>query len=203
VYTPKPFNITDIHCLHDFIEAYSFATLISQKGQDVDVTHLPVMLNRDQGEKGTLFWHVAKANPHATAFDELKSALLIFHGPHAYVSHTWYTTSPSVPTWNYAVVHVYGEPQKISQECLSEDLSKMMRHYEKTPIETHFIPEGYKNNQLTHIVGFRMKISRIDGKFKLGQNRSPEDQEGMLQGLRKTNTPEALSLAEFIQSIRD
>jgi len=203
VYIPKPFNITDIHCLHDFIETYPFATLISQKGQDVDVTHLPVMLDRDQGEKGALSWHVAKANPHATAFDDLKSALLIFHGPHAYVSHTWYVTSPGVPTWNYAVVHVYGEPQKISQDCLSEDLSKMVRHYEGTVSENHLISETYKNNQLEHIVGFHMEISRIDGKFKLGQNRSSEDQEGMLQGLRKTNTPEAMSLVAFIQSNRD
>ncbi len=202
MYTPKPFNITNINCLHDFIEAYPFATLVSHKVPDFDVTHLPVLFNRDWGEKGTLSWHVAKANPHATAFDEIKSALLVFHGPHAYVSHTWYKTTPSVPTWNYAVVHVYGEPQKISQDCLSEDLSKMVSHYEGTASENHLIPEPYKNNQLDHIVGFRMEISRIEGKYKLGQNRSSEDQEGMLQGLRKKNTPETLSLANFIQKMR-
>lgn len=112
MYTPKSFNITDVSRLHNFVETYPFATLISQKNQDLDVTHVPVLLDRNQGEKGTLSWHVAKANPHATAFDGLKSALLISQGSHAYISHTWYKTTPNVPTWNYAVVHAYGEPYK-------------------------------------------------------------------------------------------
>lgn len=202
MYTPKPFNITDISRLHDFIENYPFATLISQKNQDFDVTHVPVLLDRTQGEKGTLSWHVAKANPHATAFDELKSALLIFQGPHAYISHTWYKTIPSVPTWNYAVVYAYGEPTKVSHECLSADLSKMMSAFEESTPETSVPFESYKSAQLDHIVGFRMEISRIEGKFKLGQNRSPEDQEGMLQGLCQTNTPAGVDLEEFIQGMR-
>lgn len=206
MYTPPSFQVTDLGQLHNFIEAYPFATLISQSGNDLDVSHIPVLLDRKKGEKGTLLWHVAKANPHASTFDTPKSALFIFRGPHAYISHGWYETSPSVPTWNYAVVHAHGTPQKVDKEHLSEDLSRMVRHFErKNDIEypSPEIPKTYRESLLDHIVGFHMEITRIEGKFKLGQNRSPEDQKGMIKGLYAENTHESTELANFIHLIRD
>jgi transcriptional regulator len=127
---------------------------------------------------------------------------VIFQGPHAYISPTWYKTKPAVPTWNYAVVHAYGIPHKISQDELSQDLSRMIEFYEgkaaKEP--TYPVTKAYQNELLSYIVGFRMVMNRVEAKFKLGQNRSLDDQKGMLEGLRETGTPEALSLVSFIQS---
>ncbi|MDR3478265.1 MAG: FMN-binding negative transcriptional regulator [Gammaproteobacteria bacterium] len=187
-------KITDINQLHQFIEQFNFATLISHVNGKLNVSHIPVMLNRNENTHGMLAWHLAKQNPHARELDGSENALFIFHGPHAYVSPNWYKSSPSVPTWNYAVVHAYGNPKQASHEQLESDLSQMVMQHEG---DSHYsIPDDYQRKLMDHIVGFRMEITKIEGIFKLGQNRSQEDQSGMLAGLQSHSA----ALAEFIQS---
>jgi len=141
---------------------------------------------------------VAKQNPHSKEFDGIKKALFIFHGPHAYVSPSWYTSSPSVPTWNYAVIHAHGNPIQVSNEQLASDLSQMVVQHERD--SNYVIPDDYKLKLMDHIVGFSMEIIKIESAFKLGQNRSQEDQDGMLAGLQRNSA--GSGLAEFIQSIQ-
>lgn len=202
MYTPKAFENNNIEQLHQFIERFNFATLVSHHDGELQVTHVPVMLNRKQGKYGALAWHMAKLNPHAKVLEDVKNTLCVFRGPHAYISPSWHEKTPDVPTWNYAAVHVHGVPVLISKEQLSSDLSIMVRHHEGLLNNPDYIvPDEYKNKLMNYAVGFHMEISRIEGKFKFSQNRSLKHQEEMLQGLRKQNTPEALALADFVQSI--
>lgn len=200
MYIPKSFQIKDIGKIHDFMESYSFVTLISYNTQTPKITHLPVLLNKSKGAYGTLRGHMTLANNHLEEFTGLTKALCIFNGPHAYISHTWYKTSLAVPTWNYAVVHAYGCPKIISQEELFEDLDKMMEYFEGSNGSEKQISKDYKSNLLNHIKGFSMEIEQIEAKFKLGQNRSVEDQMGMMEGLEKNNSIEAKAFLEFIRS---
>ncbi len=184
--------------LQQFIEQYNFATLISQENGNMLVSHVPIILYRDLGEYGTLAWHVAKQNPHAKSFDGNENALLIFHGPHSYISPQWYKSYPNVPTWNYAVVRAYGNPQEITNDDLINDLTQMVMQQEKN--SNYVIPNDYMLKLMNHIVGFRMQITKIENIFKLGQNRNQEDQEGMILGL--LNSDNGLSLADLMKSIQ-
>lgn len=191
---------TNINQLHQFMEQFNFCTLVSHSNEELNVSHVPVVLHRAKGLYGTLDWHVAKQNPHAKIFDGNKKTLCIFHGPHAYISPRWYRSSPNVPTWNYAIVHAYGSPKKISNEELSSDLLKMIIQYEGN--SNYIIPDDYKLKLMDHIIGFSMEITKIESLFKLGQNRSQEDQHGMLLGLQQQSNKTDLALAEFIQSMQ-
>src|SRR5215204_4517774 len=110
MYVPASFAISDEKTLESFIERYDFATLTSSSSTGLVASHIPIMLRRSGG-RAVLLGHVARANSQWQQFDGRAEALAIFHGPHAYVSPTWYATSPAVPTWNYAAVHVYGKPR--------------------------------------------------------------------------------------------
>lgn len=201
MYIPKSFENKNIDQLHQFMEKFNFATLVSNSDKP-QISHVPVMLDRTQGEFGTLIWHVAKINSHATVLDGNKNSLFIFHGPHAYISPAWYKTVPNVPTWNYAVVHAFGTPERVNKTQLSQDLTQLVNYHESllNQKENYIIPDSYKEKLLEHIEGFRMEIKKIEGKFKLGQNRSVDDRNGMINGLRNQNNDEAQVLADFIQS---
>jgi transcriptional regulator len=203
MYIPQDFKNNNIEQLHHFIVQYNFATLVSHCNGEMQVTHIPVMLDTQIGIYGTLTWHMAQLNEHHKHLNGNTEALFIFHGPHAYISPTWYKRVPSVPTWNYAVVHVRGIPQMISQAQLSDDLTKMVDYHESilNLDKSYNIPKDYKQKLLDHIVGFKMEIKQIEGKFKLGQNRSLEDQMGVLQGLKNTQSSEGITLANFIENL--
>ena len=113
MYIPKAFQVSDSRVLAEFIASNSFATLISSVQGSLFATHLPLILDQSRSSQGVLLGHVARANRHWQAFDGQQEALAIFHGPHAYISPSWYaSSSPAVPTWNYAVAHVYGVPPR-------------------------------------------------------------------------------------------
>ena len=111
MYIPKAFEVTDLSTLHEFIETYSFGTLVTVAGEQPVATRLPLILDRARGRNGSLLGHVARTNPQWRSFDGDRQCLVMFDGPHAYISPSWYATSPAVPTWNYAAVHVYGIPR--------------------------------------------------------------------------------------------
>lgn len=206
MYIPKSFENKDLEQMHQLMEKYNFATLISYAKDNFQVSHLPLILKRNEGQYGILAGHFAKQNPHANLIDnENNKVLCIFHGPHAYISPTWYKSYPSVPTWNYVVVHAYGKLDGITQEELSKDLKQLTSQQEFLLKErSHYvIPSDYQNKLMEHIVGFKIEILHIEGKYKLGQNRSFEDQAGMLQGLFNENTNESIMLANFIKTMRE
>jgi transcriptional regulator len=200
MYIPKAFHVPDSPALDAFILHHSFATLVSTVDGTLFATHLPLLLDRPSSSPGVLLGHVARANPHWRAFDGQQEALAIFHGPHAYISPSWYTTSPAVPTWNYAVVHVYGVPHVVEDEAwLAALVDRLVALYEAgmpTPWPG-VLPAEFKAHLLNAIVGFSMAITRVEGKFKLGQNRPLGDQLGMVRQLETSADPLAQALGEF------
>ena len=201
MYIPSSFRIDAADVLYDFIDDYSFATLVSVRGGIPFATHLPLLLDR---ERKVLLGHVAKANPHAEVFGARSESLAIFHGPHAYISPAWYVTAPAVPTWNYAAVHVYGPLEPLSESRTRElvDLTVDKYESERSVPWPNDLPQDFREKMLRGIVGFEMPIARIEGKFKLGQNRSEADQAEMFSHLQSAGL-DARSLAEFIARHRE
>jgi transcriptional regulator len=186
VYIPKLFRETDQVALHDLMRAYSFATLISQHDGAPYASHLPMLLQADAGPQGTLVGHMARANPQWRDFDPSQEVLTIFQGPHAYVSPSWYETELSVPTWNYAVVHAYGTPRVIEDSAALYDILKAVVQMYEAPFEQPWpfaLPEDYVDKMMRAIVGFSISITRLEGKYKLSQNRPPEDQQRVVEAL--------------------
>jgi transcriptional regulator len=196
MYIPSSFRIDAPDVIYDFIDDYSFATLVSVCGGIPFATHLPLLLDR---ERRALLGHVARANPHADVFGAGSESLAIFNGPHAYISPSWYATAPAVPTWNYAAVHVYGPLEPLSEIRTRELVDLTVDKYEsKRPIPwPNDLPQDFREKMLAAIVGFEMPIGRVEGKFKLGQNRSEADQARMYSQLKSAGA-DARSLAEFI-----
>lgn len=202
MYLPGHFEVTDRATLEAFIERHSFATLVNVVDGAPFATHLPLVLDRGGSEHGSLLGHVARANPHWKSFDGASQALAIFQGPHAYVSPSSYAATPAVPTWNYAVVHAYGAPRAIDDEVwLVRLVDRLVGIYEagRTPPWPGTLPADYKAKQLRAIVGFEMVITRIEGKFKLNQNRSLEDQRGAIRDLETRDDPEAQAVAAMMK----
>jgi transcriptional regulator len=203
MYVPKAFAVTDREVLHSFIEANSFATLVTTVEGAPFATRLPMLLDRNAGVHGTLIGHVARANPHRRSFDGNAAALAMFDGPHAYISPHWYATSPAVPTWNYATVHAYGTPRIIEDPRRVEEIvERLAATYEAAlpqPWSARELPPDFKANLLKAIVGFEMPIDRIDGKFKFGQNRPLEDQVAILATLEARADARSPQLADLIR----
>jgi transcriptional regulator len=182
MYIPGTFHVEETAPLHDLIRRYSFATLITEGEEGPFATHLPLLLDAEAGPFGTLRGHLARANPQWKMFREDRNALIIFQGPHAYVSPLWYTVQPSVPTWNYAVVHAYGIPCLLPDASLPDLMREMVALYEPHPDQLT-MPDDYLHNMVRGIVGFEFPITRLEGKYKLSQNRSEADREGVIAAL--------------------
>src|SRR5581483_10156386 len=198
MYIPAAFKVEDRSLLYEFIERYSFATLITTAEGIPFASHLPLLLDR---EREVLLGHLARANPHWQSFDGMHEGLIIFSGPHAYISPSWYATSPAVPTWNYAAVHVYGTPRLLEADQLSGLLARLVSHYEagnERPWQ-YDLPEDYRQRMERAVVGVEVPITRIEGKFKLGQNRTVEDRRGMLTRL-KVGHADGQALAAFMEA---
>lgn len=204
MYTPDNFKVTDLPTLQRDMERWNFATLITPQPQgDLQVTHLPLLLNRDNGRLGALAGHMAKTNPQWKAFGASLESLAIFHGPHAYVSPRWYRTEVAVPTWNYAVVHAYGIPRVLHEaESMERHLHQLIRYHEGTA------PESWRPDKLPRetfealikaVVCFEMPVARIEGKAKLSQNRPAHDVPGVIQGLQATGRTDDRKLADLMR----
>ena len=190
MYIPKAFREDDINTLHNLMQEYSFATLITQHEGVPFATHLPFLLDTQRGPHGTLLAHMARANTQWHDFNSEQEVLTIFQGPHAYISPSWYEVELSVPTWNYAVVHAYGIPRLIED---GEELYKLL----KILIETHEaqfknpwpfqLPDDYLQKMIRGIVGFEIEITRLEGKFKMSQNRTESERENVIASLQESS----------------
>lgn len=205
MYTPENFKVSDLQTLHADMERWNFATLVTPDTEGgLQVTHLPLLLKRDAGGLGVLAGHMAKANAHWKAFNDSRESLAIFHGPHAYISPRWYRTDEAVPTWNYVVVHAFGLPRLLHEdEAMEAHLRQLIGYHEGTG------PQSWRPDKLSPetftalmkaIVCFEMPILRLEGKAKLGQNRSRDDIVGAIQGLRATDSAANHELAKMTQS---
>jgi transcriptional regulator len=170
LYRPSSFACDDRETLLAFIRANPFATVINPGKDNPWVAHLPLIY-----ENGQLFGHMARANPLVHAFGSA-DVQVIFHGPHAYVSPTWYAKAPAVPTWNYAVVHALGPARLLNDDETTQVVDRMAELFEPDGTwRFSGLPENYRTDMLRGIVGLSIAVLRIEGKFKLSQNRDETD----------------------------
>lgn len=203
MYIPSYFRVDDPAKIAAFIRNYSFATLITSDGGAPFASHLPMLLHPEEGSRGTLLSHMALANSQWRHFASGQEAMAIFHGPHSYISPSWYKAKAAVPTWNYAVVHAYGVPKIFSERdrilsLLRETISAYESSFEN-PWRGD-LPEEYRDKLMQAIVAFEMPINRLEAKFKLGQNRPAEDSQGVFEALSRSEDPEGHSLARLMLS---
>jgi transcriptional regulator len=196
MYIPAAFRETRLEVLHALILEHSFGTLVSSLEDGLFATHLPFLLDPEIGDCGTLLGHMARANPHWRELGRADS-LVIFQGPHAYISPSWYVTEPAVPTWNYSAVHAHGRAWLIEDPRRVRDLlERTVRTFDAHGWSTDRVTEEYIENLSKAIVAFEIPITRIEGKRKLSQNRPVEDALGAVAGLESTRDPMSEALAE-------
>lgn len=187
MYIPKHFREDDLAVLQKVMRDYSFATLVSTREDGVPIaTHLPFVYEPEPAPYGTLKAHMALGNPHWRVFQEERDSLVIFQGPHTYISPSWYEVELSVPTWNYATVHAYGRPRIITDHAeLYEHLKTLIATHEaQFPNPWPFqLPADYVEKMMKGVVGFALEITRLEGKFKMSQNRSPNEQKRVIEEL--------------------
>ena len=190
MYQPDHFRVDDLPQLHALMRARPFATLVSSGALGLYATHLPTVL-RDDAPFGVIECHLARANPHWKDVAAGNEALMIFQGPDAYVTPNWYPSKAEhgkvVPTWNYAVVHAYGRPAVMQERDWLlrhvTELTAQQESGEAQPWLTSDAPPAFIDVMLRGIVGFRFDIARLEGKWKMSQNREMKDRAGVVQGL--------------------
>jgi transcriptional regulator len=202
MYLPKHFREDDLTQLHNFMRQYPFALIVTNQDGAPVGSHIPLLLNEQQGPYGTLTGHFALGNQQWQTFDGSQQALVVFQEPHAYISPTWYEEpAKSVPTWNYAVVHAYGTPHLIDDQA---ELMRLLAAQSKTfeaPIDSPWTFEQsdpWIQKMARGVVGFSLEISRLEGKFKLNQNRSLCDQERVASALSKADNSASTSIASLM-----
>ena len=205
MYSPKFNQVHDRALLLEVMRAYSFATLFgpaSGEHAGATATHLPLVV-KDEGEHGILEGHFAKANPHWQALAGHET-LVVFAGPHSYVSPTLYTEPLSVPTWNYIAVHAHGTLALVEDDAAKEALlADLIAAHEPSYLDHwHGLPEGFRRTMLAGIMGFRIPIARIEGKFKLSQNRAPEERRNV-HAAQSAGSPEEQALARWMERLLD
>ena len=202
VYLPQHFAETRPEILADVMRRASFATLVTHGEGGLIASQLPFIYDAGEGPHGTLLCHLARPNPQVEDLRAGSEALVIFAGPHAYVSPSWYATHPSVPTWNYVAVHAYGTPEVIEdREALTRLLDRLSRIYEEGRPEPWRLadqPEAYLAGMARGIVGFAIRVSRLQGKFKLSQNRNETDRRRVAAALAEEDDPLAREVATLM-----
>jgi transcriptional regulator len=208
MYLPEQFRVDDVADLHALMRARPFATLVSAGAAGLMATHLPTVL-KDDGPYGTIECHVARANPHWREFaaGAGADALMIFQGPEGYITPTWYASKAEhgkvVPTWNYAVVHAYGRAEAM------DDVAWLRRHVgeltaqqeagEAKPWAVTDAPESFIAGTARAIVGIRLQIARLEGKWKMSQNREIKDREGVVKGLGRRGEGDDADIAAIVR----
>jgi transcriptional regulator len=201
MYVPPAFAQNDLPTLHSFIERHSFGLLVSSIEKTPFGSHLPILLRRNEGPHGTLVGHMARANPH---WQEIvgQTALVVFTGPHTYISPTWYEAPNVVPTWNFTAVHVTGTVEIFEgHEELRSILQETVQVYEQSmPNPWSFDDSGtFAERMMAQIVGFRIPIERIEGKFKLSQNQPVERRAKVVRALEQQTGENAQQVARLMR----
>jgi transcriptional regulator len=186
MYIPECFREADLAELHECMRQNSFATVVTQHEGRPFASHLPLLLE-SRGEFGMLVGHMARGNPQWHDFVAGAEILAIFHGPHAYVSPAWYENPQSVPTWNYVAVHAYGTARMMDEAALDGLLPRMVDGYQTADESWRYdLPQDMRSRMLQAIIGFEIMLTRVEGKFKLSQNRSFADRRRVMAELSQS-----------------
>ncbi|MEH7225412.1 FMN-binding negative transcriptional regulator [Bacillus sp. JJ1566] len=198
MYIPKHFKLDDEEVIYDFIEKYGFATLFSKHKGEPYATHLPLMLNKCEH---ALYGHFARPNEQwMDAENQL--VLVVFQGPHCYISPSWYETNKAVPTWNYVSIHVYGKLEIIEDKnVIFDSLDDLVNKYESpdSPYNLNVVVPSFIEGMSKGIVAFRIKITKIEAKAKLSQNHPVERQELVINHLENTSQHDNLQVASLMK----
>jgi transcriptional regulator len=184
-----------------FLQANPFAILVSATETGPFATHLPILARETDGRLH-LRGHVAKANPQWKLLEQEQESLVVFNGPHAYISPSLYEIRESVPTWNYAAVHVYGPGTVFTDEArLSELLLELIERFDSSYLEQwSSLGEQYRNRMLQHIVGFEVAATRVETKFKLSQNRTKAERENVIRSLASSPDSTVAAVAALMKA---
>jgi transcriptional regulator len=194
MYLPKHFAQNDRELLAAFIDYYAFGVLVTVFENRPFASHIPFLYDRDAN---VLLGHIARANPQWQHFSNGADVMVIFQGPHAYVSPSWYL-APGVPTWNYAVVHVYGTAQALDAGArISDIIERLTEKFERNN-QPPWLPK-YEQKQLAAIVGIEIRVKEVQGKFKLSQNRSAADHDAVVAKLKASGSENDMALAKLME----
>ncbi len=202
MYSPAHFKVEERGELVSFMRRHSFATVVTHDGTVPHATHMPVLVREEEGQRLTLATHLARANPQWRHFDDRREVLVIFTGPHAYISPAWYATEPAVPTWNYTAVHAYGRPRIVTDHARFAAMLRELVEFYESPREGRWhgaMPDGFRDRLMAGIVGVEIEVTRIEGKFKLSQNRNAEDKAGVIAVLAASGDAMDREVAELMR----
>jgi len=202
MFVPDHFRVDDVAQMHALMRGRPFAALVSAGASGLYGSHLPTVL-KDDGEFGVIECHLSRANPHWRDLAAGGEAMMIFQGADGYITPNWYPTKAEtgkvVPTWNYAIVHAYGQPEvKDDREWLKRHVGELTTQQEKgeaQPWKLSDAPDSYIDVMTRGIVGFRFAITRLQGKWKMSQNREKPDWEGVVRGLEARAAGDDLEIA--------
>jgi len=204
MYLPELFRVEDVAQMHALMRARPFAALVSAGPSGLFASHLPTVL-KDEGRYGVIECHLARANPHCRDLAG-GEALMIFQGAEGYITPNWYPSKAEggkvVPTWNFAAVHAYGRPEVVNDaDWLRRHVTELTAQQERDqprPWAPSDAPASFIDTMLRGIVGFRFAITRLEGKWKMSQNRTPQDREGVVKGLTLRDRGDDREIAELI-----
>jgi transcriptional regulator len=202
VYLPPAFTETRPAVLVEHIERHDFGLLVSNGEAGLVASHIPFLIERD-ADKLHLHGHLARPNPQVGGLAQASEVLAIFSGPHAYISPSWYASSPAVPTWNYVDIHAYGTVRLIEDADWLRALLRRLseRHEARNPVPWRMqdLPETYLQGMLNGIIGFDIAVTRLEGKFKLSQNRPAADRPLVIAALERQSDANALAVARLMR----
>lgn len=200
MYIPKFYKVTDFDEIQEFIQQHSFATLVTtRKGRPI-ATHLPLQLMKED-DTYFLTGHMAYGNPQWRTFEDIDEVLVMFQGPHAYISSSWYEKE-NVPTWNYQAIHVYGAATILTEDELKQDLTRLLETYEhhrENPVLWDKLSPSLLEKELKGIVGFKIEMTDVQAAYKLSQNRSETDYGNIVEQLQHEGDPDSAKLAEVME----
>jgi transcriptional regulator len=200
MYIPKNFKITNVDEIWEFVTQNSFGTIITtEKGKPI-ATHLPLELNK-KGDDYYITGHMAYGNPQWRTLATCGDVLVMYQGPNAYISSSWYSLE-NVPTWNYQAVHIYGKASILEREELKQELMIMLEKYEEhreNPVLWDNLSPQLLESQQNGIVGFKIKVEEIQGAYKLSQNRNEADYLNIIDKLHKEGNPNSKQIAEVMK----
>ncbi len=200
MYIPKLYREENRETILEFIRHNDFPALVTYDGQKPIATHLPVEVV-ERGEGLTVYGHMARANPQWKTFGN-QEALLIFQGPHTYISARWYN-HVNVPTWDYMIVHVYGKLREVKGEELYALLSRLVKKHEpNTPYRLESLPQDFVEKEIKGVAGFAMDVARIEAAYKLSQNRNDEDYQNVIRELEKRRDEYSKEIARSMRERR-
>ncbi len=202
MYIPRDYKNDNIDEIKNFILQNSFGILVINADEKITATHIPLELYKNEAGEDVLCGHISKANPQWKNFENTKEVLAIFSGPHTYISSSWYDHE-NVPTWNYVAAHVYGTIHIMNDEQVLNALKRLVNKYEKAsekPVDVEKMTPGYVEKEMKGLVGFEIKITKIEAAYKLSQNRDKKNHDAIISELEKKGDPNSIAIANEMKA---